>query len=72
MPESPESVRRHIHSRNPDMPQLELDMRMKITTEEMRMHAPQYDYVVPSIDGALETTATRVVEILKKEGYHLN
>lgn len=71
MPESVESVKRHIHARSPDLPQVEVDMRLKITTQEMRMHAPQYDYTVPSIDGALEQTAQRVLEILHKEGYHL-
>jgi hypothetical protein len=53
------------------MPQVELDLRMKITETEMRVHAPQFDYRVISADGALTDVAAQVVDILHKEGYNL-
>ena len=71
MPESVEAYRRRIRVRNPDMTQVELDLRMKITQEEMRVHAPQYDHRVVSADGALTEVAAQVVDILRKEGYNL-
>ena len=71
MPESVDAYRRRIRVRNPDMPQIELDLRMKITETEMRVHAPQYDYRVVSADGAIADVASQVVEILRKEGYNL-
>ena len=71
MPESVESFRRRIKSRNPDMPQMELDLRMKITQTEMNVHAPKYDYRVVSADGSLSEVAAQVMEILRKEGYNL-
>ncbi len=71
MPESVEAYRRRIRVRNPDMSQVELDLRMKITDTEMRVHAPQFDYRVVSADGALIDVAAQVVDILHKEGYNL-
>jgi hypothetical protein len=44
---------------------------MKITEEELRVHAPQYDYRVINADGALPETVERVLDIMRKEGYTL-
>jgi hypothetical protein len=44
---------------------------MKITEEELKIHAPQYDYRVINADGSLGETVSRVIEILRKEGYSL-
>jgi guanylate kinase len=71
MPESVEAYRRRIRVRNPDMSQMELDLRMKITETEMRVHAPQFDYRVVSADGAIVDVAAQVMDILHKEGYNL-
>ncbi len=71
MPESFEAYRSRIHTRSREMSEREFDMRMKITEEECRVHAPQYDYRVVNADGALMETVQQVVEIMKKEGYTL-
>lgn len=71
MPESLEDFRARLRARNPEWSDREFEMRMKITEDEVRMHAPQYDYRVVNADGLLNATVERVVEILKKEGYSL-
>lgn len=71
MPESLEQFRGRLRARNPEWSDKEFDARMKITEEELRVHAPQYDYRVTNADGALQETAEEVIAILQKEGYHL-
>ncbi len=71
MPESPEQFRRRLRVRNPEWSAKEFEARMKITDEEVRVHAPQYDYRVVNADGKLEQTMREVVEIMRKEGYNL-
>jgi guanylate kinase len=71
MPESLEQFRSRLRARNPEWSQEEFEARMKITEEEMRVHAPQYDYRVVNADGMLDETAQEVVEIMQKEGYNL-
>lgn len=71
MPESLEQFRGRLRARNPEWTQKEFEARMKITEDEMRVHAPQYDYRVVNADGRLEDTAREVVEIMRKEGYNL-
>lgn len=71
MPESLEQFRSRLRARNPEWSQKEFEARMKITEEEMRVHAPQYDYRVVNADGMLDETAQEVVEIMQKEGYNL-
>ncbi len=44
---------------------------MKVTDEEMRVHAPQYDHRIVNADGKLDETVREVVDILQKEGYSL-
>lgn len=72
MPESIDQFRGRLRTRNPEWTQKEFDARMKITEEEMRVHAPQYDYRVVNADGRLQETADEVVEIMRKEGYNLH
>lgn len=71
MPESLEQFRGRLRARNPEWSQKEFEARMKITEEEVRVHAPQYDYRIVNADGKLEETAQEVVDILTKEGYNL-
>jgi len=71
MPESIEQFRGRLRARNPEWSQKEFDARMKITEDELRAHAPQYDYRVINADGSLLETVGRVIEILRKEGYTL-
>ncbi len=71
MPESLDQFRGRLRTRNPEWTQKEFEARMKITEEEMRTHAPQYDYRVVNADGRLEDTVEQVVEIMRKEGYTL-
>ncbi len=72
MPESLEQFRGRLRVRNPEWSQKEFDARMKITDEEVRVHAPQYDYRVVNADGKLDDTVRDVVEIMRKEGYNLS
>ena len=71
MPESLDQFRGRLRARNPEWTHMEFEARMKITEEEMRVHAPQYDYRVVNADGKLEETIQEVVEIMRKEGYTL-
>ena len=71
MPESLEQFRGRLRARNPEWSQKEFEARMKITEEEMRVHAPQYDYRIVNADGRLDETAQEIVEIMRKEGYNL-
>lgn len=71
MPESLEQFRARLRVRNPEWSQKEFDARMKITEEEMRVHAAQYDYRVINADGKLDETIAQVMDIMRKEGYTL-
>jgi guanylate kinase len=71
MPENLEQFRGRLRARNPEWSQKEFETRMKITEEELRVHAPQYDYRVINADGALPETVERVLDIMRKEGYTL-
>jgi guanylate kinase len=71
MPESLEQFHGRLRVRNPEWTQKEFDARTQISDEEIRVHAPQYDYRVVNADGALQETVTQVMDILKKEGYTL-
>ncbi|MBI4088113.1 hypothetical protein HY418_01890 [Candidatus Kaiserbacteria bacterium] len=71
MPESLEQFRGRLRVRNPEWSKKEFEARMKITDEEVRVHAPQYDYRVINADGKLDDTVRDVMEILRKEGYNL-
>ncbi len=71
MPESIEQFRGRLRVRNPEWTSKEFEERMKITEDELRVHAPQYDYRVINADGSLLETVDRVIEILRKEGYTL-
>jgi guanylate kinase len=71
MPESLSQFEARLRVRNPEWSQKEFEARMKITEEEMRVHAPQYDYRVINADGALMETVEQVIDILHKERYNL-
>ncbi len=71
LPESVEQFRARLHVRNPEWSEDEITARMSITEEELRAHAPQYDYRVINPDGALDTSVDEIVAILEKEGYNL-
>lgn len=71
MPESVEQFRNRLRARNPEWSQKEFDTRMKITENEMRIHAPHYDYRVTNADGRLRESASEIMEIMRKEGYNL-
>ncbi len=71
MPESIEQFRGRLRARNPEWSDKELETRMKITEDEIRMHSPEYDYRVINADGLLPQTIESVVDILQKEGYSL-
>ena len=71
MPESLEQFKGRLRARNPEWSQKEFDERMKITENELRVHAPEYDHRVVNGDGALSETVDTVIEILRGEGYTL-
>ena len=71
MPESLSQFEGRLRTRNPEWTELEFDARIKITEEEVRVHAPEYDYRVVNADGALNETVDSIVDILRKEGYNL-
>lgn len=71
MPESLEQFRARLRMRNPEWSDKEFEARTHITEEEMRVHAPQYDYRVVNADGRLEDTVRDVIDIMRKEGYTL-
>ncbi len=72
LPESLEQFRGRLRARNPEWSAKEFEARMKITEDELRLHAPQYDYRIINADGKLHETVHEVVEILLKEGYSLS
>ncbi len=69
MPENLDQFRGRLLARDPEWSSKELSARMKITEEEIRVHAPQYDYHVVNADGRLKEAADEIVAILRKEGY---
>ncbi len=71
LPESVEQFRGRLRARNPEWSPHEFEARMKITENEMLVHAPQYDYRVVNADGRLEETVRDVIDILRKDGYTL-
>lgn len=71
MPESEEEFRDRLRARSPEWSEEEFKTRMKITEDEIRVHAPQYDYRVTNADGRLSESAEHIVELMRKEGYNL-
>ncbi len=71
MPDSIESLEHRVRVRNPDMSENEVIERMKVAREELKTHAPEYDYQVRNADGKLDAAVENVVAILQKEGYTL-
>ncbi len=71
MPESLSQFEGRLRVRNPEWSPKEFAARIKITEEEVRVHAPQYDYRVVNGDGALMETVDAVIDIMRKEGYNL-
>lgn len=71
LPESIQTLKQRIHTRNPSMSEAELTERLNMVRREVEEDAPQYDYRVANTDGKLEETVNEIVAILKKEGYNL-
>ena len=71
LPESIEQFRGRLRARNPEWNDREFETRMKITENELRVHAPQYDYRVVNADGRLADSVDEVIGIMKREGYTL-
>ena len=72
LPQSHEELFERLRSRNPTMSPEELAERMRIATDEIENHAPQYDYRVVNANGRLFDIVNEVIAILKKEGYNLS
>jgi guanylate kinase len=69
-PASLETLERRIRARAP-MSDIEWQERLVYTQREIETEAPWYDYHISNEDGKLEEAADKIVEILVKEGYHL-
>lgn len=72
VPESLQQFKARLRARNPEWTQKEFEARMRVTDEELRVHAPQYDYRVVNADGKMEDTLREIVDIMRKEGYNLS
>lgn len=71
IPQSHEELFERIRMRNPNMSPEELAERMRIAADEVKNHAPLYDYRVVNANGKLFDSVAEVMAILKKEGYNL-
>lgn len=71
LPDSFERLEERVRGRNKEMTDEEVKKRMDIARMEMAEHAPEYDYQVVNEHGKLSETVTKVLEILRKEGYTL-
>lgn len=69
MPPSFGALEKRIRARNADMSKDELKKRLVVARQEIKIHAPHYDYRVVNKEGALNKTVDKVIEIMKKEGY---
>lgn len=70
MPPTPDAFEKRVRARAP-MSDTEWNERLDITKKELRDEAPWYDHHISNDEGKLEESVDALVEILKKEGYHL-
>ena len=70
MPPSSNAFEKRLRERSP-MSDTEWQERKEFTEREIREEAPWYDYRINNDDGKLDEAVEKVVEILMKEGYHL-
>jgi guanylate kinase len=70
MPPSHDAFEARIRARAP-MSDHEWAERAEFTRREIEKEAPWYDYRIVNEDGKLEEAVQQVVDILTKEGYHL-
>ena len=63
-----DAFEKRIRTRSP-MSDTEWQERSRITEEEVREHAPWYDYRIKNEDGKLDEAIQSVMDILKKEQY---
>ncbi len=68
-PKSLDVLRRRIMRRDPTISKEEVDNRMKQALDEIHHAENHYDFVVWNTDGEFVDTISRVVEILKLQGY---
>jgi guanylate kinase len=69
VPKTMDELRGRLRKRDPGISTSELEERMRIADIEVAEHAPQYDYVVVNVDGALDRAVERTLEIMTQEGY---
>lgn len=69
VPEAFSEYKLRIRSRQPEMSEHEFDLRMKIADQELRIHAPKYDYRIVNAGGMLDESVHEALEIIRKEGY---
>jgi guanylate kinase len=70
-PESLDALSARLRARNPEFTDADIADRRHNAEVEMQEEKPFYDYTVLNADGKLNDAISEVVEILKKEGYHL-
>lgn len=69
VPEAFSEYKLRIRSRQPEMSEQEFDMRMRISDQEMRIHAPKYDFRVVNAGGMLEQSVDEIERIIREQGY---
>ncbi|MDP2650003.1 MAG: guanylate kinase [bacterium] len=69
VPDSLDELRRRVLGRQRDIPDEELEERLKIAEVEMSEHAPEYDYTIVNRRDKLNEAIDDVLDILKKEKY---
>lgn len=69
--ESIDALMKRIRARSPGLSEEEFALREADAAREIQEERPLYDYFVLNADGKLDEAVNKIVEILKKEGYHL-
>ena len=69
--ESIDVLRDRFVSRDPDISEEEIELRLKAAAYEIEHEEKFYDHIVLNKDGALEQAVDEVEAILKEEGYRL-
>lgn len=68
-PKSLDVLRERIMHRDPNISEQEINSRMVQALQEINEAEDRYDHIVFNTDGEFSETITKVIEILRREGY---
>ena len=71
LPGSMDELEGRLRTRNPEMGDKDISVRLENAEHEVEYEQSFYDYVVTNGNGKLEEAVSRVIEILQSEGYNL-